>query len=155
MEIILRPELIGFLPEDKSGTTQRVAAKAFKSACYTAAHAVGGRVSDFREPDITPSFYVVHIAEGETSTAVLGHRVKPFIAFAQPVDAIAMCADFVDHIHLASAFRDLTPFTPLDLATLNRPLTDDELAGLHPAATKVLRHWKADTLGKAMFNWFD
>lgn len=155
MEIILRPELLGDCKRGDGGIIEMISAKAFKSACYAAANAISGKVSDFREPEVTPNFYVAHFAEGSASTAVLGHRVEPYVAFALPIEADAMSTEFIDHDGLARAFRDYTAFTPLGTETLNRPLTKADLAELRRPALKEIKFWRADTLGKAMFNWFD
>ena len=155
MELPLRPELIGIWTQLDRPTTEPVAAKSFKSACHAAARAVGGRLTEFRSPQVTPNFHIAHIAENGAMTAVLGHLAEPFVAFARPIDAIAMSAEFLDHEGLATAFRDYSAFTPLDVELLNRPLTEEEIAGLRPQIVKELRYWRADTLGKAMFNWFD
>ena len=155
MEIILRPELLGDCRKGDDGTIEVISAKAFKTACFAAANAVGGKVSEVRVPDVTPNFYVAHIAEKQASTAVLGHRVEPYVAFAPPIDAIAMSTEFIDHDGLARAFRDYTDFTPLSTVTLNRSLTDADIAELREPTRRELRFWGANTLGKAMFNWFD
>ncbi len=155
MELTLRPELIGSWTRNDKHTAELVSAKAFKAACHAAAHAVGGRLTEFRGPQVTTNFHIAHITENGAITAVLGHPVEHFVAFAQPIDATAMSAEFLDHEGLATAFRDHSAFTPLDVELLNRPLSEEELAGLRPQIVKELRYWRANTLGKAIFNWFD
>lgn len=155
MDLVLRPEHLGFRRPGDGDAAESVSAKAFKSACHAAARAAGGQVDEFRMPQVTPNFYVARILEKGGRMSVLGHMFEPFLAFARPLDADVMSVDFVDHERLAKAFRDNTEFSPLETRTLNRSLTSAELASLGPECVKELRYWKADTVGKAMFNWFD
>ena len=155
MDFVLRPAHLGFRRPGHVDTAGSVSAEAFKSACHSAARAAGNHVEEFRMPEVTPNFYVAHILEDEGRTAVLGHMFESCLAFARPLETDAMSAEFIDHERLAVAFRDNTGFRPLDTKTLNRPLTDAELASLGSEYAKELRYWRADTVGKAMFNWFD
>ena len=154
MHIRLCDTLIGFAGSD-GGRAARIPEQEFKAACYAAAQAVGGAVTDFRAPDVTPNFYVAHIDAGGRETAVLGHCAEPYVAFAQPIDPATNAATFVDHEALADAFRQTSRFSPLTVATLSRALGSDDLDDLSAAVSKQLRYWKPESLGKAMFNWFD
>ncbi len=155
MKLVLRPELLGFLPSRTGRVPDSVSAKAFKSACYAVARATDGAVGEFRAPDVTPSFFLAEMSNGAERTAVLCHRIEPYLAFATPIDVADMEVEFVNRPALSAAFCELSAFTPLAVETLLRPLIDEDIAGLSHACVRTLRYWRVKTLGEAMFNWFD
>ena len=145
MDFVLRAKHLGFRRPGDGDMARPVTAKAFRSACHAAARSAGRQVEESRAPEVTPTFYVAHILDDEGRTAVLGHRFESCPAFARPIDADAMSAEFIDHERLAKAFRDNTEFRPLDTKALKRALSDRRVIvdPVRPASSdELFAAWK-------------
>ncbi|MFF0453804.1 hypothetical protein [Nocardia africana] len=134
--------------------------RAFRRACYAAARRTGGSVIEFRLPDgVTPNFYQGVIAYRDRQVAVVVLRDSAALAIAEPrtIDPREGAADsgpltFHDFPELADALAELSGFEILTSSQLNSPFDPADWPDIDPGD---VRYWKPQTLGEALFNFWD
>jgi hypothetical protein len=134
----------------------------FRRICYEAARRTGGRVAGFRiSHEATPNFHQGIITYGDLVVAVACVWDAALLAIAVPRD-------------LDTPGRDAGPLTFIDMADLAAALTEIGAAvggyrlltaeqldapfdpGRWPSISSYdLRVWKPQSLGEALFNYWD
>ncbi|MBF6467509.1 hypothetical protein IU427_20305 [Nocardia beijingensis] len=134
--------------------------RAFRQACYDAARRTGGSVIEFRLPDgVTPNFYQAVIAYGDRHVAVVLLRDSAVLAIAEPraIDPRESASDsgpltFHDAPELADALAEQSGLEILTSSQLNGPFDSADWPEIDP---DDVRYWKPQTLGEALFNFWD
>ncbi|NKY88747.1 hypothetical protein [Nocardia veterana] len=134
--------------------------RAFRRACYAAARRTGGKVIEFRLPDgVAPNYYQGIIAYGDRHLAVVALRDSSVLAVAEPhvFDPREGAADFGpltfhDSPELADALAEQPGFEILTSSQLNGPFNPADWPDIDPDDVK---YWKPQTLGEALFNFWD
>jgi hypothetical protein len=129
------------------------ALSAFTAICHHAARTVGGTAAV--PAGATPSFHTVEITRHGVCTAVLGHNSVSIIAFAEPRPPDDATVTFIDRPELAAAIRatcDLPIFTKQQL---NAPISTADLTALGSNEHRQIRHWRPNTIGELLFNFWD
>ena len=133
----------------------------FRRACYAAARHTGGKVFEFRLADgVTPNFHQGLIAYHDRTVAVACTRDSAVLALAEPrtIDFVRGTGEwgpltFVDAPELMAALAALLPeYQVLTLSELNGPF--DATAWPHISPDDI-KYWRPDTLGEALFNYWD
>ncbi|MCM4085136.1 hypothetical protein [Paractinoplanes hotanensis] len=133
--------------------------KAFRRGCYEAARQTGGELTDFQvgnEP--TPSFHQAIITYSDRNVAVVCVRDAPLMALAEPhvleflPARTAGSLTFVDLPELAAALTEVPGFRLLSVAELGEPV---DAARCPQISQHDLRYWQPQTLGEALFNYWD
>ncbi|MGK5550155.1 hypothetical protein ACSNOI_00940 [Actinomadura kijaniata] len=139
---------------------QVVNVREFRRACYTAARRTGGKVVEFRlATGATPNFHQGLIAYLDHTVAVVCARDLAILAIAMPriidfADGIREWGPltFVDVPALADALAELPGFRVLTSSELNGPF---DAASWPHVLPDDIAYWKPDTLGEALFNYWD
>jgi hypothetical protein len=133
--------------------------KAFRRACYEAAYHTGGELTEFRiNEGPTPNFHQAIIAYRDRIIAVVCVRDAPLLALAVPrVIEFAPGREsgplaFVDFPDLADALAAAQGFRLLTVAELGGPI---DMAKWPPISRHDMRYWQPQTLGEALFNYWD
>jgi hypothetical protein len=133
--------------------------KAFRRVCHEAARRTGGEVTWFRisnEP--TPNFHQAIVVYPGRTVAVVRVRDTPLLAVAVPrVIAFAPAREsspltFVDLPDLAAALAESPEFRLLTVADLEGAI---DMASWPWISRDDLRHWQPNSLGEAIFNYWD
>ncbi|MBU2669134.1 hypothetical protein KOI35_37040 [Actinoplanes bogorensis] len=134
----------------------------FRRACHKAAGRVRATVTGFRVSDgVTPNFHQGILAfRDRTEIAVVLARDTGVAALAEPrvisfAEATALESGpltFVDHPELTVALVETRAFRVMTTAELADPFDAREW----PQLTEYdVRFWKPETLGDALFNYWD
>ncbi|WP_063049040.1 hypothetical protein [Nocardia arthritidis] len=134
--------------------------RAFRQACYEAARRTGGTVIEFRVGEgVTPNFHQGVITYRDRHVAVVALRDSAVLAVAEPraidFDEGAIEAGpltFVEAPDLVTALSEQAGFEILTAAELARPFD----AAAWPELDRAdIRFWKPETVGDALFNYWD
>ncbi|MEU6559421.1 hypothetical protein [Nocardia nova] len=132
----------------------------FRRACYEAARRTGGTVIEFRLAEGgTPNFHQGVIAYRDRHVAVVALRDSAVLAVAEPrvidFDDGAIEAGpliFVQAPELTTALSEQAGFEILTATELTRPFD----AAAWPQLDRAdIRYWKPETVGDALFNYWD
>ncbi|MCA2212587.1 hypothetical protein [Jidongwangia harbinensis] len=133
--------------------------KAFRRACYEAARRSGGELTEFRISDKpTPNFHQAIIAYPGRDVAAVSVRDTPLLALAVPriIDPTpARKADpltFVNVPDLAAVLTLAPGFRLLATTELDGPVDVAEWPQIN---RHDMRYWQPQTLGEALFNYWD
>jgi hypothetical protein len=124
--------------------------KSFRRACHAAARMAGAAVQGL-DVGLCASFDAVDIA----GTVVLVHRHLPVVAFSgAALEPGSPVRGFVPPPPWAGPLAD-AGFRLLEPAEPDAPIERVDLSALPEAELKAVRHWRPQTLGELMFNWWD
>lgn len=135
--------------------------RAFRRACYTAARSTGGKIIEFRHADgVTPNFHQGLIGYRDHTVAVVCARDSAVLTLAEPriidfVDGFAESGPltFIDAPELMALLAMLLPgFQVLGPSELHSPF---DAAGWPHLSSHDLAYWRPETLGEALFNYWD
>jgi hypothetical protein len=131
--------------------------KVFCRTCHLVATRTSGRVAEFRIADqVTPNFHQGIIDYRDRSVAVVLARDTGAVAVAEPRVVTGRFLEagpltFIDFPELIGALTD-NPFTVLTAAELAGPF---DAAGWPELSDYDIKSWKPETLGEALFNYWD
>jgi hypothetical protein len=132
----------------------------FRRACYEAARRTGGSVPEFRYSDgmVIPNFDQGVISYGDRTIAVvcMRHSGVPLLAVAEP-RVFAGAGEwgpltFVEAPEVIGVLAEFPGFRVLTPIELDGPLDPSAWPHLSP---HDLRYWRPETLGEALFNYWD
>jgi hypothetical protein len=130
----------------------------FRRTCHLVAVRTGGRVIEFRVADkVTPNFHQGIIGYRERPVAVVLARDTGVVAVAVPRAVTGAEQDagplmFVEFPELIEALTAEGKFIVLTAAELGRPFAAAEWPAL---SAYDVRYWKPESLGEALFNYWD
>jgi hypothetical protein len=133
----------------------RIDVKQFRDACHQAARDTGRQVKSVDESVEYENFHraVLTSTHPDRSITVLCNHFVPLLAITEPAPRY-MCLLFAEAPDLADAFAH-TPFRLLTPAELNAPLTDAHLTALPRVERDQIRHWRPETVGQTLYNYWD
>lgn len=132
--------------------------RAFRTVCHAVARQTGGSLVEFPAGDgVTPSFHQGVIAYRDRTVAVVGDRVLPLFAVAEPrvrhgTNMPAGPLTFLDVPDLTAALAAIPGLRVLTKADLAAGFTPADWP--HVTAADV-RYWRPATVGEALFNYWD
>jgi hypothetical protein len=133
--------------------------KAFRRACYEAPRRTCGELTEFRISDEpTPRFHQGIIAYADRTVAVACVRDTPLLAAAVPrVIEFTPAREsspltFVDLPDLAAALAQAADLRLLSANGLDGPIHMAKRPRISP---HDLRYWQPQTLGEALFHYWD
>ena len=132
-----------------------IALSAFTAICHHAARTVGGTVAAVVPAGVTPNFHTVEIIRHGASTAVLGHNSVSIIALAAPRPPDDATVTFIDRPELAAAVRAACDLPILTMQQLNASISTADLTALGANEHRQIRHWRPNTIGELLFNFWD
>lgn len=132
----------------------------FKRLCYSLANDTKGKLLYLEEPHVAQNFFRAELSLENGSIFILLNGSYPYIAFASSVSYFNI--EFIDH-SLSSVVDVLyNEFRVLSANELNRRLIIDEKThnvlnknSLNKAEIKQILHWKPQTVGEVIFNFWD
>lgn len=154
--MLLLDGVSGFLTDD----LPEVDSLQFKRICFTLANYSQGKLLYLEEPHITQNFYKAELCLEKESIFILLNGSYPFMAFASSVQYFDI--EFVDH-SLSSVVEALSNgFRVLSANALHQRLLLDERTHnvlnencLNKAEISQIFHWKPQTVGEVIFNFWD
>lgn len=137
--------------------------RAFRQACYEAAERTGGKLIEFRLAEgVTPNFHQGIIAYRDRHLAVVALRDSAVLAIAEPrVIASENGAREADPLTFVEAPDLVTALSERAERAGFEVLTGTELARPFDAAAwpeldrAEIRFWQPETVGDALFNYWD
>lgn len=129
--------------------------RALAAIAHHAARRTHGAVSAVTEAGPTPNFHTALLAYRARQITILHHARLPLLAFAEPRDQLSTTIVFVDDPRLAAAIHEVSDLPVLTAAELGQPLSGVDLADLDQAEHQQIKHWKPDTVGQLLFNFWD
>ncbi len=135
----------------------------FRGLVYEFARRTGGDVAEFRLARYdTPNFHQGVLTYRDRTVAVVGTRYFGRLALAEPRviefgegSVSARPLTFLDDPDLVAVLTELAPrtgFRFFHLAELDGPL---DPAAWPDMSANDIRYWRPQTLGAALFNWWD
>lgn len=133
---------------------------AFKKTSYAAVQAVGGRVSEWFEPDVVNQYPHMHVQLNGEQLYIFYNRMYDYIAFSTTNDLTDL--RFVDSLTLTSAFPH--PYAVLTVAQLQEPLRKQKKGDghillndndLNDVELYYMDYFPAQTVGDLVFNYWD
>jgi hypothetical protein len=134
--------------------------KQFKQICFSLISRNGGKVLDFKEPQVATNFFDVEAKVLNKHLHILLNVHYPYMAFAFDVEFGKIT--FIDEPEL---FKQFSPFyNVLDTKELNAPVilrlgskksilqNDNEL---NSAELEQIAYWKPERIGEIIFNYWD
>jgi hypothetical protein len=134
--------------------------KQFKQICFSLISRNGGKVLDFKEPQVATNFFDVEAKVFNKHLHILLNVHYPYMAFAFDVEFGKIT--FIDEPEL---FKQFSPFyNVLDTKELNAPVilrlgskksilqNDNEL---NSAELEQIAYWKPERIGEIIFNYWD
>jgi hypothetical protein len=132
---------------------------AFRRVCHEAARQTGFEVAEFRISNgPTPNFHQAILAGPGRTVAVVCVRDTALLALAVPrliefePTREAGPLTFVDVPELAAALAEAPEFRLLSAVELNGPVDTTRWPQI---SQRDLNHWQPDSLGEALFNYWD
>lgn len=133
--------------------------KAFRRACYDAARRTGGQLAELRiSGQPSPNFHQGIIAYADRTVAVVCLRDTPLLAVSvprviefMPVRETGPLA-FIDLPDLTAALAQSAGFRLLTAKELDSRF---DLAKWPQISQHDMRYWQPQTLGEALFNYWD
>lgn len=122
---------------------------------HTVAREMGGQVlGETRQPDPGRNYYSVRIRtrDGGPLTFLL-HAEGRLVAATDDVDSSSSVGRFRD-VPRPDLF-ELAGLRPLAAVELERPLTNDQTAALHPSEQRDIAYHKPPRVGDVIFSRFD
>lgn len=122
----------------------------FRGLLHEAARRAGGTVTRWCEPVVTPNFHAAYVEYGDrrpTVAALYSHAGDVALTAGHEQQPL----EFVDDAALTSALAELN----LDVwasAELRRPFKVQDWPLLD---VRDVRYWRPQTVGAALFNWWD
>ena len=121
----------------------------FKHIIYTTCRSLHATPSDWFVPDVTPNFYAVRIATRDAVFFVLCNHQEQW-AYSRTFEPMRCTLDFVDQPAFSKTLYDLFGLRPLTTAELMADFC------LQPELSVAdVRYWKPQTVGDALFHWWD
>ncbi|AZV41532.1 hypothetical protein BAOM_0921 [Peribacillus asahii] len=134
--------------------------KQFKQICFSLISRNGGKVLDFKEPQVATNFFDVEAKVFNKHLHILLNVHYPYMAFAFDVEFGKIT--FIDEPEL---FKQFSPFyNVLDTKELNAPVilrlgskksilqNNNEL---NSAELELIAFWKPERIGEIIFNCWD
>jgi len=114
----------------------------------------GQVLGEARQPDPGRNFYSVHVqTRDDGPMTLLLHAGGRLVAATDAVDSSNPVGRFRD-VPRPDLF-ELAGLRPLEATDLERPLTNDHTAALHPAEQRDIAYHKPPRIGDVIFNRFD
>ncbi|WP_415891362.1 hypothetical protein ACMXYV_08610 [Neptuniibacter sp. SY11_33] len=121
----------------------------FKKVIYDLAQQASFSVVEFYEPLSTPNFFVALIQQNGEEFAVLA-SINSDWAVASGFESSVCELDFIDNAKVVLVLRERHGIDVLSRDALNCPLEE------RPYINSIdVEYWKPQTLGEALFNWWD
>ncbi|WP_067604464.1 hypothetical protein [Nocardiopsis listeri] len=132
----------------------------FRHTCYTVARLTGGKVVGFRIANgVIPNFHQGLIGYHDRTVAVACTRDSAILAVAEPpiTDFATGFVEsgplmFVDAPALTAALAKTSGFQVLTPAELNGPF---DAAAWPEVLASDIEYWRPESLGEALFNYWD
>lgn len=121
----------------------------FKTVVFEAARALQAVVTELHEPDVTPNFASACIQVPTRRVYVIQSEAGDW-AFSSTHNPSDCRLEFTDWDELADALQSRFNIRVLSAADLKGPFRKREW--MHDTDIK---YWKPETLGQALFNWWD
>ncbi|MEM1150343.1 MAG: hypothetical protein AAGI03_07275 [Pseudomonadota bacterium] len=128
-----------------------------KTACFNGARVCGGRLGQFHPHSYPMSFLWADIHDVPGLAAAIVSLSGPFIALCETIPEPYNLAHtsnllFVEAVEASSELH----FLGAAILDTELSLEDREKFGrLNPRWSYDIRYWRPETLGQALFNWWD
>lgn len=119
----------------------------FQQTIYRLSQYVGADVMEIHLPEVTPNFMSASLKIKQQTVYVLCSDNQDW-AFSQQLQPFKL--QFIDHPLLANALHNLANIQVYCTSQLNAPFVAQSWMSKHD-----INYWKPQTLGEALFNWWD
>lgn len=119
----------------------------FKHLIYTLSWQLGAKVISIHPPEVTPNFIAAHLQLNTQDFYILCSESNDW-AFSQQLQPFKL--QFIDIPLLANALHHLAHISVYSTHQLYAPFTAQSWMSKHD-----ISYWKPQTLGDALFNWWD
>ena len=122
----------------------------FQRVVYDFARKVNGKVNDWFPPSYPLNYFCIDIEIGDTVVSILLHEFFPYAAIASYINEFQI--QFLDYKNL---MLELNPYyTVLGAAFLNEHFNPN-IHDLSDSELKIVRHWRPNTNGEIIFNFWN
>ena len=119
----------------------------FQQTIYRLSQYVGADVMEIHLPEVTPNFIAASLNIKQQTVYILCSDNQDW-AFSQQLQPFKL--QFIDHPLLANALHHLANIQVYCTSQLNAPFVAQSWMSKHD-----INYWKPQTLGEALFNWWD
>lgn len=119
----------------------------FQQTIYRLSQYVGADVMEIHLPEVTPNFMSASLKIKQQTVYVLCSDNQDW-AFSQQLQPFKL--QFIDHPLLANMLHNLANIQVYCTSQLNAPFVAQSWMSKHD-----INYWKPQTLGEALFNWWD
>ena len=144
-----RERLTALRAADQGGYVLRVSLSTFRQVVIPAVRDAGGRVGAIIEPGVTPNFIAAQIDVGARQCWILRSHAGDW-AFVEAIEPALSPLRFTEFPPVADAMARLSGVVPLTRAELVMAFS-----GRPGVSDADVRYWKPQTVGDALFNWWD
>jgi len=154
--LIIRRNITGFFNRNGRDTVPEFSVHDFKRIVYGIhlPHLIN--ILSISERGVTPNFHSALVQCDGKTLSILGHSIYPILAFAEPVMEGHFSLTFVDCEQIARKVTQAFPgVSVVSIFELNQKFTEQDLTPLDEVEREQIRHWKPQTVGEIVFNWWD
>lgn len=119
----------------------------FQQTIYRLSQYVGADVMEIHLPEVTPNFIAASLNIKQQTVYILCSDNQDW-AFSQQLQPFKL--QFIDHPLLANMLHNLANIQVYCTSQLNAPFVAQSWMSKHD-----INYWKPQTLGEALFNWWD
>ena len=119
----------------------------FKQTIHALSQQIGAQVLHIHPPEITPNFIAAALKFKQQTVYVLCSENQDW-AFCQQLQPFKL--QFIDMPDLAEILHNLTNIQVYNTTKLNTPFVAQSWMSKHD-----INYWQPQTLGDALFNWWD
>lgn len=119
----------------------------FQQTIYRLSQYLGADVMEIHLPEVTPNFMSASLKIKQQTVYVLCSDNQDW-AFSQQLQPFKL--QFIDHPLLANMLHNLANIQVYCTSQLNAPFVAQSWMSKHD-----INYWKPQTLGEALFNWWD
>lgn len=119
----------------------------FQQTIYRLSQYVGADVMEIQLPEVTPNFMSASLKIKQQTIYILCSDNQDW-AFSQQLQPFKL--QFIDHPLLANMLHNLANIQVYCTSQLNAPFVAQSWMSKHD-----INYWKPQTLGEALFNWWD
>ncbi len=119
----------------------------FKQTIYALSQRLGAQIIHIHLPEVTPNFIAASLNIKQQTVYILCSDNQDW-AFSQQLQPFKL--QFIDHPLLANMLHNLANIQVYCTSQLNAPFVAQSWMSKHD-----INYWKPQTLGEALFNWWD
>lgn len=150
---LLRRGITGFRDFHEQ-TLPQICLSDLKACCFNLGRAHGYLVRKAELREDACNFHAFTLQGTATSSAVVCNNVYPVIAFVETLRP-GEPLKFVQPVRWNTYFPASAGWIVPALQQLTQPISTSQLSDLSQTEISQIRYWQPQTVGEAIFNWWD